>query len=293
MQADNVVFAQPASTADCTGTACTFVWSCADRPGISHFDVAVNPSATDFAPGTAIAALVNALSRSFGHVLGLDYCPPGELPAACANRYSAEASEPPAGAVMHRMLKTDPGPASLHEDDAAGLRSLYSILTPEDIVRRNRAGEFASHVTTLCEQSGCALPDEETNPAYQLIPQERSNILEHDSLLLQNGYGAQVERLGSFRYDQILHDQALLQFEESAETILRNALDKRAEIAARMPDDRLTAARHVITVQIKQKKAEIDEFGEEVDSAYRAFLEADLRAMVLIRKAIIDEQNRR
>ena len=292
--AQKAVFATANETPDCTGVACTYVWSCEGNPVISHFDIVLNASGHSFATanhqgndydvGTVVA-------RSLGHIAGLDYCASGLTPEQCSARIADGQSDPPPGALMHRLLSSGPY-GVLAGDDLNGIRSLYQVVTPDDVARRLEARAFLEHVDELCAQSGCALPELETSAAYQLTQAERSDMLEHDTRLLQEGFADVIQRLGTVKYDEMLHDEGRA-YPESAEKYLRNALDKRAEIAGRMENDRLFATRQVITVQIKQKQAELDEFASQVDSNYLDFMRADLKSMILIRKAIIDEQNRR
>ncbi|MCB1168596.1 MAG: hypothetical protein KDK33_20745 [Leptospiraceae bacterium] len=51
----------------------------------------------------------------------------------------------------------------------------------------------------------------------------------------------------------------------------------------------LEATRHAITITIKQRKLVLDEFGPELDAGYVAFARAELKSLILIRRAIIDE----
>ena len=56
-----------------------------------------------------------------------------------------------------------------------------------------------------------------------------------------------------------------------------------------MADDQHEAALHAIIVTIKQRKLILDEFEPELEAGYVAFARAEIKPLILIRRANIDE----
>jgi hypothetical protein len=186
---------------------------------ISHFDIVLNANGRSFATTDHQGNdydVKTIVAQALGHVAGLDYCSPGVTQAQCTARMTEGQADPPPGSLMYKLLLPGVGASAASADDLAGIRSLYPVLTPSELSRRLEARGFLSHVENLCAESGCALPEDEPNPAYQLTQSERSDLLEHDSFIMQSGFADPVERLGSVLYDQMLRDTAYSSQPETA-----------------------------------------------------------------------------
>ena len=111
------VAADNTANADCTGTACTYLWSCENE--ILHFDTRLNEYDNSFAlSGTNSFGLV--LAHEFGHIAGLSHCLVGEK--GCTPE--SPLSNPNGESVMNRFYADHAG---LSADDIAGIQALYGV----------------------------------------------------------------------------------------------------------------------------------------------------------------------
>ena len=109
------VAADNSANADCTGIACSFIWSCENE--ILHFDVRLNEFDNSFTLAGE-NSFVPVLSHEFGHVAGLDHCVVGEKGCSPESPFSR-----PDG-IMNRFYAET---AELSEDDITGIQALYGV----------------------------------------------------------------------------------------------------------------------------------------------------------------------
>jgi len=294
----NNVFALVSPNPDCTGTACTYVWSCETGGSELHFDIVLNNSDRAFSTGPIGFAneydLATVLAHEFGYVVGLDHCPLDESIATCQSRLGTSGqSDPPQTAIMYRFVLPGVPKTTLDPDDQHGLTSLYGTLSQGETNLQTEMLAFQKTVSDLCALNPCVMPDQEVNPSYQLLQSEKDVLTEHDTKLLQGDFATPEARLIQAQNFEMLYTIAYRDNADSAEHWMLNAVNKRAAISARMATDQLTAARHVITVNIKQRNVVLNEFGNQLDAVYLVFAQSELLSMILIRRAIIDELGKR
>ena len=114
---EKTVFAENEPDPDCTGSACSFLWSCGDE--IVHFDVVLNTNGYDFLPGAGTEntpGLRNTMIHEFGHVAGLSHCRAGEK--NCASGNPADGAMPIFAGFFNSQL-------TLSNDDRSGMKTLY------------------------------------------------------------------------------------------------------------------------------------------------------------------------
>lgn len=151
---EKTVYSMSGEDPDCTGPACTFIWSCDDK--ILHFDIQVNsydyawgvlsppaeepegipiwslsliPSVSSPAATVSnIHDLETVLTHEFGHAAGMDHCKVGDLDSDCYAKIVSGQSNPSESEVMYKFVNPGVVKTNLSADDANGIRELYGEL---------------------------------------------------------------------------------------------------------------------------------------------------------------------
>lgn len=117
---EDTLYLSQVSDPDCTGTSCSFLWSCGDE--ILHSDIQLN---AEYANELSDPNILNTvLVHEFGHSLGLDHCSSGDTVSQCQNRLNLGASntDPSEISVMNKFTDSM---KNISTDDSDGLKKLY------------------------------------------------------------------------------------------------------------------------------------------------------------------------
>ncbi|MCP5494336.1 MAG: hypothetical protein H7A23_07250 [Leptospiraceae bacterium] len=303
---EKTVYAVSGNDPDCTGPACTFVWSCGDK--ILHFDVQINSQ--DYAWGvlsppaeesesipvwslsliptnsSTSAAVSNVydlesvLTHAFGHAAGLDHCIPGDTEAECLAKTGSGHSNPLISEVMHKFVNPGVVKTNLSNDDIAGIRTLYGELK-----------------TTLPVTGDYALDkDEILAIGIEMRMQIRDG---HDTVDARQAQARSIQEMYNFvnsgdidealKWEKIPGYSSGMKFEEymdSSYRIIQDNLYSRT-------DEELKIIRQSSSVGIVEMDDMINKHTPANGVASKNLLEQINQKNMELRKAVIDEQRRR
>jgi hypothetical protein len=120
--AKDTIYVATVQDPDCTGTACTFIWSCGDE--IQHADIQFNPEFSSELAGNPLR-LMPVLLHEFGHASGLDHCATGDTIEGCRAKQRTDFAsfDPNVNSTMHKFYESTFSTPQL--DDQAGIQKLY------------------------------------------------------------------------------------------------------------------------------------------------------------------------
>lgn len=112
------VFSSSGDDPDCTGSSCSFLWSCEADGKIMSASIQLNQHdyRWSIAPTPGFSNLKQEIIHNFGHVLGLNHCNAGEKNCALTS-----------DGVMSKFV--DGASLNLSDDNKDGLQTLYGKLS--------------------------------------------------------------------------------------------------------------------------------------------------------------------
>jgi len=281
---------------DCTGPACAHIWSCersGDRDEIQRFDIQLNVVDFTILAENADAGsydLKTLIAHHIGHAVGLTHCTAGDTVESCRSRLSGDMFDPAQDAVMYKKIIPGAVLSDTSDDDRNGIIALYGRLSDEKLAMQNVMQRFIQTAESGCP---CLLPQEETDSRYALSSNETQALAEYNQTLTDKGLNTVEKRKEFARYYQDLHLTAYTKLSVPAEIYLINGMNNMPTLFPQIPVERLHAMRQVIVANIQEKKSMLDDFRYELDPRFYDFTLAELKALIQIRKAIIDEIARR
>ena len=177
---DNLVYASNIEDSDCSGQACTYIWSCEgngdNTPGeIFHFDMEINARDYEWDTGTNHKKSYNLftiVAKQFGQLLGLSHCSPCDSETACQAQVTLQGtSNPTSDSLLYKFIEPELIRTALSPDDKAGLQSLYGSLDSEDKTILADSKKLKEKVNSLCNP--CQNPLVETG-IYKPSEREQS-----------------------------------------------------------------------------------------------------------------------
>lgn len=307
---------------DCTGAACTYLWSCENENKILHFDIQLNydaiKSANPYSANYNIVELQSILARELDYVVGLGHCSPGDTSHECLTKStSIGQSDPKASDIMYRLPPMqNPGcqpvvntgtsviplalvgsnettcveqeniiGKELSDDDKNGVKALYGTLSSKEIEMSNRMNEFYQEVETRCLSGSCEVPE--------LSSDEMAAKTEHDDLLNQKYTSIDTIRLKKHKMFQELYHNAYSQTGISAEEYLLTALKTMNEKIHEFEKGSLIGSKRLLAVQIKDRENAVKNYQNDLDSTYLNFLDAEMKTLIMIKREMTNEINNR
>lgn len=288
---DNLVFASNSEDSDCSGQACTYIWSCTDKNEILHFDMQVNAKEYEWDTGTNHKKsfnLITVAANQFGKVLGLDHCPAGLSDDACSNEAATRGtSNPKSDSLLYRFLEPEVIRTTLSADDKTGLQSLYGNITSEEKTMKSDMNEFYSLADNICVPYPCVIPEEDIS-IYQLSAEEIQARNDHISELGKEGL---YYRTAIFEMTQMLkqlHQDSYVETGKSAETYLLAATKERIQDISGLSPEMLLKSRQILSIQIKNRRFILSQYKNEFDTDFLKFTQAELNLLIQYRREIIN-----
>lgn len=277
---------------DCTGPACTHIWSCeksGDKDEIKRFDIQLNLAEFSIRAeniNTNDYDLKTLIAHNIGHAVGLSHCSPGDTVESCNKKLNSGMSDPPETAIMYKKVFPGIVKNNLGEDDKNAVIALYGQLSQNKLAVQSEMNNFIQVAQKGCP---CLLPQDETDPKYILSTNESEALVEYNQTLAENSLNTLEKRKEYAHYYQNLHLTAYSKLSIPAERYLIDGMSNMSNRLTQIPIERLQAMRGVIIANIQEKKSIIDDFPYELDPRFYSFTQAELNMMIQIRKAIIDE----
>lgn len=286
---ENVIIASNIDDPDCTGPTCTFIWSKDESKKIMNFDTQLNTKnyfISDEQINTPAFDLKSIMAHNFGHSLGLSHCQVGDTDESCKKSLKDSMTNPPAESIMYKTLMLGQVRNTLSTDDKEGIVSLYGNLDPEKMALANEINDFHIKVNSGCP---CLLPEDETEPKYKLSEEELQALAVHQNALAAKNLNTIENRRELTQYNQESYRTAYSIVKIPVERYMTKALtDKSSIITSSLIDD-LKRMRITIIKDIYDANFGYSYFSTELDIQYSDFIRSELKALIQIRKSIIDE----
>lgn len=289
-ETDNLVFASNTGDPDCSGQACTYIWSCTDKNEILHFDMQINSREYEWDTGTNHKKsfnLTTVAAKQFGQILGLDHCPLGLNAESCVGEVASRGtSDPSSDSLLYRFIDAEVIRNSLSSDDRAGLQSLYGSISPEEVTMKSEMNSFYSLADSICNPNPCVIPEEDIS-TYQLSPEEVQARNDHNQYIKDQGSSYRTAIYDMTQMLKQLHQDSFVETGKSAESFLLGTIRNRQEDIANQENEMLNRSRQILAIQIKNRKLILAEYRNEFDSDFLRFLEAELKLLIQMRRDII------
>ena len=291
---DNIVYAQNSEDPDCTGVACSFVWYCNGTVGeeeIVHFDIQVNTRDYPFETGIAAPDAYNlktVLLKQLGYVIGFFTCPPGNM--SCP--VTGNGITPDQNSVMYKFLKPGVHKTSISSDDALGVRTLYGELSSAELDLLVKKDEFNDLVESFCV-APCVMPDEEANDKYKTKELERFAWNDYLQQRIAKNLETKEGKLLTYREFEKSYMDSYRMTGISAEQYMLDSMKHSNIYLTDMPKEFMDSYLQILYVDIKNRDRTLTEFKNELDSSYYEFTANELKALIQIRRSMIDEKAKR
>jgi hypothetical protein len=293
---DNLVYASNVEDTDCSGQACTFMWSCADKPEILHFDMQLNAKDFEWDMGTNHKKSYNLftiVANQFGQLLGLGHCSLGLDSTGCQEQVAIQGtSNPTSDSLVYKFIEPEVIRTSMSSDDKAGLKAIYGDLTAEETAMKLEMQSFADKANAYCT-APCVTPDKETNPKYALSAEEQDGIQYRNIELSKIGRNNFDSRKDDYKWFQKAYTSAFSYTKIPAEEYMRYAIEDTPLMMTKTPKEFLKPTRISVFLQILHRQVALEEQKYELDSNYYEFLKNEVKVLIQIRRALIDEYETR
>ncbi|HMV41859.1 MAG TPA: hypothetical protein PK079_10830 [Leptospiraceae bacterium] len=290
-ETDNLVFASNTDDPDCSGQACTYIWSCTDKNEILHFDMQINSREYEWDTGTNHKKsfnLTTVAAKQFGQILGLDHCPLGLNTESCSSEVASRGtSDPSFDSLLYRFIDAEVIRNSLSSDDRAGLQSLYGSISPEEATMKSEMNEFYSLADRICNPSPCVIPEEDIGK-YQLSTEEIQARAYHISELAKDGLDYRTAIFEMTQMLKKLHQDSYIETGNSAETYLLSVTKEMIQDISGLSPEMLLKSRQILSIQIKNRKFILSQFKNEFDTDFLKFTQAELNLLIQYRREIIN-----
>lgn len=293
---DNIVYASNIEDSDCSGQACTYIWSCAgngeNTPSeILHFEMQINASGYEWDMGTNHKKSYNLftiVAKQFGQLLGLSHCETGESEAVCQARIATHGtSNPTSDSLLYKFIEPEVIRTAMSSDDKAGLRALYGELTPEEQSMKAEMQSFADKANAYCI-APCVTPDKETNAKYVLSAEDTHAIQIYWQEVKDQGKDNRDFYLSKYRWIEDSYNTAYSYNGKSAEFYLLDMIENFSYYQGAALKDSLDLERIFITVQISTRQKLLDDAKYELDPTFYHFIENELKILIQLRRMFID-----
>lgn len=288
---DNIVYAQNSEDPDCTGVACSFVWYCNGTVGeeeIVHFDIQVNTRDYPFETGIAAPEAYNlktVLLKQLGYVIGFFTCPPGNMSCPIAGN----GVTPDQNSALYKFLKPGVHKTSISSDDALGVRTLYGELSSAELDLLVKKEEFNDLVESYCV-APCVMPDEEANDKYKTKELERFAWNDYLQKRAEAGLETKEKKLQLYKEFEKSYIDSYRVTGISAEEYMLDSIKHGNRYLSDMPTEFMDSYFQILYVDLKNRERSLNDFKNELDSSYSEFTANERKALIQIRRKMIDEK---
>jgi hypothetical protein len=288
---DNIVYASNVEDDDCSGQACTYIWSCEDKNEILHFDMQINASGYEWDMGTNHKKSYNlftVVANQFGQLLGLSHCATGESEADCQAKVAAQGtSNPTSDSLLYKFIEPEVIRTGMSADDKAGLKALYGELTPEEQSMKAEMQNFAEKANAYCMQP-CVTPDKETNAKYMLNGDDVKAIQLYWQELSEEGKNNKDWLLAKYKWIEDSYTTAYSYNGKSAEYYLLDAIEQFHYYQDGGIPDHYKLERILLSVQISIRQRLLDDAKQDLDPIFYKFIENEQKILIQLRRMFID-----
>lgn len=289
-QKEGIVFATNEDS-DCTGQACSYIWTCKDSPEILHFDIEINGRDYEWDLGTNHKKsfnLITILAKEFGHIAGLGHCSSGLSEADCQTQAVAQGTtNPDENSLMNRFVNAEVIKTNLGADDKAGLDAIYGQATPEEIAMRAEMFLFHEKANAYCT-APCVTPDKETNPKYKYSADDLMGIQLYWEELSEEGKNNPAWLLSKYRWIQNDYYTSFNYNKNSAEQYLTEVIENFDLYQSGAIPDYYKLERILISIQISTKQKLLEDSKLELAPQFYKFTESELKILIALRRKYID-----
>ncbi len=294
---DNLVYASNIEDSDCSGQACTYIWSCEGNgenmpPEILHFDMEINARDYEWDTGTNHKKSYNLftiVAKQFGQLLGLSHCSPCDSETACQAQVSIQGtSNPTNDSLLYKFIEPEVIRSSLSSDDKAGLIALYGGLTSEEIAMKAEMQSFTDKANSYCTLH-CVTPDKETNEKYVLSSEEQQAIQIYWQEIKDQGKDNQGFYISKYKWIQDSYNTAYSYNGKSAEYYLLDMIENFDYYHLQVPmKEMMENERILLAVQITTREKLLNDAKQELDAQFYKFIENELKILIQMRRKFID-----
>ena len=290
---DNLVYASNEDS-DCSGQACTFMWSCADKPEILHFDMQINARDFEWDTGTNHKKSYNLftiVAHQFGQLLGLGHCETADNDEVCQAKIATQGtSNPQSDSLVYKFIDAEVIRTSMSADDKAGLQSIYGVLNSEEQTMKTEIQSFADKANSFCVGTCVSMNDEKNQ--YAVSNNERAAWSEY----LAKRTASNLETKSAIR-------NLFLDFQNSylrslitgitAEEYMDESIRHQEDYITAMPTEFLDLYLQIIYVDILNRERALNSLKYELDTRYYSFLDSERKVLMQLRRRMIDEKAQR
>jgi hypothetical protein len=290
---DNLVYASNEDS-DCSGQACTFMWSCADKPEILHFDMQLNARDFEWDTGTNHKKSYNLftiVAHQFGQLLGLGHCETADNDEVCQAKIATQGtSNPQSDSLVYKFIDAEVIRTSMSADDKAGLQSIYGVLNSEEQTIKMEIQSFADKANSFCVGTCVSMNDEKNQ--YAVSNNERAAWSEY----LAKRTASNLETKSAIR-------NLFLDFQNSylrslitgitAEEYMDESIRHQEDYITAMPTEFLDLYLQIIYVDILNRERALNSLKYELDTSYYSFLDSERKVLMQLRRRMIDEKAQR
>jgi hypothetical protein len=289
---DNIVYASNSEDSDCSGQACTYIWSCEGSPEILHFDMEINARDYEWDTGTNHKKSYNlftVVAKQFGQLLGLSHCAPGDSEAVCQQNVAIQGtSNPTSDSLLYKFIEPEVIRTGMSEDDKTGLQALYGTLTSEENTMKAEMQAFVDKANAYCT-APCVTPDKETNVRYALNAEEQQAIQLYWDDVRAQGKDNQKFYLENYKWIQDSYTTAYSYNGKSAEFYLLDMIENFDYYHLQVPmKEMMENERILLAVQITTREKLLKNAKQELDSNFYRFIENELKILIQMRRKFID-----
>ncbi len=169
------------------------------------------------------------------------------------------------------------------------LLSSFLLFSTDDSINELTL-EFKNKVEAGCP---CVMPDMETDVKYMLSNDELDIIDKYHRMLEEKDLNDHAMRKEYALLGQNIYTKAHSDADNPVENYMIDILDNIQDHILPVSTDGLKSMRNILTLNIIDLNTVINNFNTEFNSQYHEFIKAELKMLIQIRRAVIDELEKR
>jgi hypothetical protein len=151
------------------------------------------------------------------------------------------------------------------------------------------SGELVEFIARVEDNCPCEMPAPKKNTPYSITPEEELFLEQSQAVFLEEGYDSKNNRKTQALALQELYYTASQIPEKSAEKYLLQTMENFSEYISALPAEKLIEMRNILISDIVSRKLIAEDFKKDLRPEFIEFLKAEIKALIQLRKSVIDE----